>query len=160
MQYEVSALPERLRKRIRVVGDCWIWTGGRASSGAYGKTYVDGRAAYVHRVVRHLLCGPFSQHLTLDHLIKGGPCTSTLCCNPDHNEPVASAVNVLRGDGPPAINARKSACLRGHPFDEQNTGRTKEGWRYCRACLHDRDRARRAPRSKIREQVLLERPRR
>lgn len=32
-------------------------------------------------------------------------------------------------------NARKTACKRGHPFDEANTYRTATGNRQCRACI-------------------------
>lgn len=156
----MNLLPERYRKKIKIVGECWIWTGAH-TAGGYGTVKLDGRTQYVHRVVRVLLRGPFPGHLTLDHLIKDGPCTSRSCCNPEHNEPVTRAVNTMRGDGACAQNARKTECKHGHPFDAKNTGRTKEGWRYCRACCRDRKHASRTARTMLREQVLARRvPRR
>jgi hypothetical protein len=41
--------------------------------------------------------------------------------------------NMMRGFGLPAINARKTHCVHGHPFDEANTYRSG-GKRCCRAC--------------------------
>jgi hypothetical protein len=42
---------------------------------------------------------------------------------------------VLRGEGPCAINARKTHCIQGHPFSAANTYiRPDEGSRQCRAC--------------------------
>ncbi len=38
--------------------------------------------------------------------------------------------------GPPAINARKTECIHGHPFTTANTY-WHRGWRQCRTCnLH------------------------
>lgn len=39
-------------------------------------------------------------------------------------------------------NSRKTHCRRGHPYNEENTRYTEDGWRDCRVC--DRDRARKA----------------
>ena len=38
-----------------------------------------------------------------------------------------------------AINARKTECIRGHPFDKENTYIRPDGERNCRLCskLHD-----------------------
>ena len=43
-------------------------------------------------------------------------------------------INVLRGTGPTAINARKTQCKRGHPFGEANTRMNSKGQRVCRLC--------------------------
>jgi hypothetical protein len=42
--------------------------------------------------------------------------------------------NILRGEGQPARNARKSACKRGHHFTPENTINRADGRRECRAC--------------------------
>ncbi len=50
------------------------------------------------------------------------------------NEAVPNRVNVLRGVGITAQQARKTHCNKGHPFDEQNTHVTPEGKRRCKTC--------------------------
>lgn len=41
--------------------------------------------------------------------------------------------------------ARQTHCIRGHPFDEVNTGYPKEGGRFCKACRRDYDKKRKRP---------------
>lgn len=113
-------------------GDCWEWTGSINFAG-YGLFWTGERHLMAHRAVWKLLVGPINE--TLDHL-----CRVRHCVNPDHLDPVPQSVNVLRGYGPTAENARKTHCKYGHPFDDENT--YFEGtWRRCRAC--NRRRARR-----------------
>lgn len=106
---------------------CWEWQGNIDNYG-YG-TY--GKQNYmVHRVVYEMLVDKLKPEETLDHL-----CFNRSCVNPDHLEAVTLGVNVLRGNNPHAINARKTHCLNGHEFDEQNTYiHPKRGTRHCRAC--------------------------
>ena len=47
---------------------------------------------------------------------------------------IANRVNTLRGTGPMAVNAAKTACIHGHEFDEANTRIAPRGYRSCRAC--------------------------
>jgi hypothetical protein len=58
-------------------------------------------------------------------------------------EPVTRAVNVLRGDSPNAVNARKTHCKRGHPLfgDNLYTRKDKPG-RQCKQCGLDSNRRR------------------
>lgn len=102
-------------------GDCWVWTGSRTSEG-YGRLLVFGVHYTAHRVSYELHHGPIPDGLVLDHL-----CRNVSCVNPDHLEPVTDAENVLRGEGSPARNARKTYCKRGHPLDAK---------RVCRVCRH------------------------
>lgn len=61
------------------------------------------------------------------------PCRNRACVRPSHLEPVTGKVNSLRGLGAGALNARKTHCVNGHPFDSGNTiMRPKR--RLCREC--------------------------
>lgn len=113
----------RLEAKIRrqPEGGCWIWLGGQRKDGRYGLY----RGRHAHRGVYELLVGPVPAGLELDHLCRNG-----LCVNPAHLEPVTHQVNVRRGIGPTAKNARKTACAQGHPYDKVE----RYGGRRCREC--------------------------
>lgn len=72
--------------------------------------------AFTHRFTYRFLKGPIPDGLHIDHL-----CRNRACANPDHMEPVTCAVNVLRGEGLCAQNARRSHCSNGHEFTPENT---------------------------------------
>ncbi len=130
------ALPvaERLISYTDRSGACWVWTAGRNIHG-YGKMSVVGQQLAAHRVSYEHHVGPIPAGLQLDHL-----CRNRACINPDHLEPVTERENILRGVSPAAINARKTTCLRGHPFDRL----TPDGRRRCRTCASNNMRAQRA----------------
>ena len=117
------------------ISGCWLWTGPINRYG-YGVACVSGRRMSAHRAVYEILRGAIPDGLTIDHL-----CRVTSCVNPWHMEAVPQGVNTLRGNTVSGVNSRKTHCLRGHPFDEQNTRRTRDGYRSCRACLRGRSRA-------------------
>lgn len=113
---------------IRVDG-CWEWTGSINNKG-YGRTSVKRRPVYAHRVAYELCVGPIPDGHELDHL-----CRNPRCVNPEHLEPVTHRVNLLRGQSPMAHQARQTHCLRGHPFDAENTyHRPDREGRQCRTC--------------------------
>ncbi len=103
---------------------CWLWQGTLDRDGyarfQYGRGH---RWAYQHFV------GSIPQGLELDHL-----CRVRHCVNPEHLEPVTTRTNQLRGNGVSGINARKTHCKRGHPFNEVNTYIRPDGHRDCRTC--------------------------
>ena len=122
---------------------CWIFQGAKVRG--YGrfaigtKTRGDRVLTSPHRVAYMYFVGPIPDGLELDHL-----CRVPACCNPDHLEPVTSSENVRRGTSLPAVNARKTHCKRGHPFDEANTMIDCNGSRQCRVCRNLRQRMNRA----------------
>lgn len=109
---------------------CWLWTG--ALYGGYGHLWCDGKQLMVHRFIYELVFGPILFDLEIDHL-----CRVRNCVNPSHMEAVTNKVNVLRGVSFVAVNALKTHCKRGHPFDEENTYVYKTS-RVCRSCNRER----------------------
>jgi hypothetical protein len=138
VNYSIDLLPERLRSKIEIVGECWIWRGyvlrsgtrqgyGRASFRGYGGPEV----WLVHRITHTLLVGPLTPGKDLDHLIESGVCTDTRCCNPGHTEEVTRGENLRRSPTTiPGKHSRKSVCPRGHVY----SGVDSNGGRRCNIC--------------------------
>lgn len=122
------------------LGPCWEWTASRPAG--YGHFALNGRPVQAHRFAYEALIGPIPAGLDLDHL-----CRVRRCVNPAHLEPVTRGVNVLRGEGLSAKQARQTHCKRGHPFDAENTHVGANGKRYCRICQHERNKQRNRKRS-------------
>lgn len=122
-----------IRERTVEDGGCWLWTGAlRNGYGAMSQRVsadvADGwRTLYVHRLTYQLVIGPIPPGLQLDHV-----CRVRRCVNPEHLETVTAQENKRRGMSPAAVNARKTTCPQGHPYD-MTTG---SGGRGCRTCLY------------------------
>lgn len=133
---EVAALVEGIRSRV-IVDDngCWLYQGCRNDHGyarVRGPQFrrEDGSPVQKnyrgHRVMYEALVGPVPEGLVIDHL-----CRVRHCVNPEHLEPVTRKENLRRGRN---HNRDKTHCLKGHPFDEENTYQRSSGRRGCRAC--------------------------
>lgn len=116
--------------------ECWIWQGCVEGSG-YGRIYVDGRNWTSHRRAFHLSKGAIPPGAVIMHR-----CDNTRCCNPAHLIASTQAENMedmVRKRR--SRNHRKSACIHGHPFDEENTryfrGKNGRTHRRCRQCEAD-----------------------
>ena len=106
---------------------CWLWRYHRNRYG-YGRFRLADRIRIAHRVAYEWLKGPIPDDLELDHL-----CRQPSCVNPDHLEPVTHQTNMIRsGRSGPRLS--KTHCGKGHPFDAENTYRSRDGKRRCRAC--------------------------
>ncbi|MCH8852769.1 MAG: HNH endonuclease [Planctomycetes bacterium] len=136
-----EALLQRTYDRIlsrsrRTPEGCLVWEGNKTPKG-YGTIgyYVRGKKpkAYVHRVVWQYNYGEMADGLVTDHL-----CRNRGCVEISHLEAVTPRVNILRGESVVAKNARKTHCLRGHPFDG-----TQLNGRKCKSCDRERVRERR-----------------
>lgn len=145
---------------------CWEWVGCRIWNG-YGRVRNGKRPVLAHRRIYRLLVGPIPRGKVLDHSCRNRPCV-----NPAHLRPMTGKENVLLGQGPTAINARKTHCIRGHEIPAErgqcracqkleNSGlpcgrkpRTNckeghllvqmNGYKYCRICHAERERRLRA----------------
>jgi hypothetical protein len=136
-----ATLEERFWAKVHFTETCWLWTAATLPNG-YGVLGIEHRTVYAHRVAYELLVGPIRDGLQIDHL-----CRVRHCVNPEHLEPVTQRDNLARGEGPTAINARKSHCPKGHPF-EGNTYYDRQGHRRCAECHRAWMRTRRKPISK------------
>lgn len=119
---------------------CWGWT-GTVNHDGYAKFWsVEQSSTPAHTFSFELKNGTLAPGLVPDHT-----CRNRSCVNPDHIEPVTHTVNVLRGIGPTATNARKTECKRGHRLEGDNVNVKANGNRECRACIQLRADARRVP---------------
>lgn len=123
---------------------CFVWTGALSDDG-YGLVSVEGKLMYTHVRAWTLVNGPVPPDRVIDHLCRWRPCFRTVLGGGDgnHLEPITNKENVLRGIGPTALNAQKTHCPRGHPYDDANTiirvdPITLAERRRCRTCERQR----------------------
>lgn len=110
----------------------------KPQSKGYVQVRVGGRKFYAHRLAYEAFYGPIPEGLHIDHL-----CNVRACCNPEHLEAVTSGENNRRTRERDFtnVNANKTECIHGHPFDEENTYARPSGGRACRTCLREIKRA-------------------
>jgi hypothetical protein len=120
---------------------CWPWTAGRLSSG-YGRFHSGGKAGRAHVLAWELAFGPVDSDKHLDHqchnsdstCLGAAACLHRRCVNPAHLELTTLVTNVMRGQSPFAVNARKTHCKRGHELTGDNVAPTSAGGRRCAVC--------------------------
>ena len=105
----IAALLPRFLAKVRFTDTCWDWTA--STSKGYGLFWLDGRLRAAHIVAYEACFGPVPAGCELDH-----KCRNRRCVNPEHVEPVPHRVNILRGEGRTAVQARKTHCSKGHPL--------------------------------------------
>lgn len=116
---------------------CWEWLAGQ--SGKYGKVKFRQRTELAHRLFYAWLVAPLPRRQKgkktpqLDHVV----CSYPRCCNPAHVKLVTPQENTLRSNNPPAQNARKIHCTRGHVLPSAPNGNGTYG-RECRACKSEK----------------------
>jgi hypothetical protein len=127
---------------------CHPWTAG--GSKGYGYLKCDGEGMRAHRVAFMLTKGPISRRKEIDHTChdpqscRGGTnCPHRRCCNPAHlaakthlencaaDRTILATLNRER-------RAMQEACVNGHPWTEENTHITRQGYKHCRACNREK----------------------
>ena len=94
---------------------CWVWTAYRYNGyGRFGLRH--GKIVRAHRVSYEWHIGPIPVWMVIDHV-----CRNRACVNPAHLRVVTRRENnLVNSDGPPAINAMKTHCPRGHLLTGDN----------------------------------------
>lgn len=124
----IDSITSRFLSKIAIVGDCWVWCGGKYPNG-YGRFAWSHNSVLAHIASYTLLVGEIPPGMEIDHT-----CKNVICVSPDHLEPVTSQENVRRSDSPCGRNARKTHCHRGHEFTNDNTYWIRGRRRDCLAC--------------------------
>lgn len=107
--------------KIRIVestgnsDECWNWNGHIGKNGYAYCTY-NGKNTTAYRASWEFFIGDIPDGYEIDHL-----CKNPKCVNPLHLEPVPPYVNNMRSNSPASICAKKTHCLNGHEFNNQNT---------------------------------------
>lgn len=109
-------------------GPCLEFVGSKRNG--YGRVGHNGKIVNVHCYVWERDVGPIPEGLIIDH-----QCRNRACFNVKHLRVVTYQTNAVENSvSPQAINAAKTHCVHGHPFDDANTMITKQGTRRCRTC--------------------------
>ena len=128
----MSTLSPRIWSKVEITGGCWLWTGCTNSKG-YGVVSVAGRRQLVHCVSYEAYVGAIPEGFTIDHVRDFG-CTSKLCLNLAHLQPVTRRENSQR------YAQSISRCKNGH----QLVAREGDRQRRCRLCKTERRHTRKA----------------
>ena len=131
-------------KQLVVVDEmqCWNWPRSLNHKG-YGQIGINGKVYRTHRVMFEIQHGLIQPGMMIDHL-----CRNRRCCNPDHLRAVTPRVNSTENVAghPWQLEAAKTHCPAGHPYDAENTyvtRQTKGGvMRQCKTCRRIRTNAR------------------
>lgn len=145
----LAATQTRFWSRVDQSGPCHLMTEGIRPDG-YANFTIRKRRHMAHRLAYEWTKGAVPDGLDLDHLchnadplcLGGATCQHRRCVNADHLEPTTRPVNVLRGKGHGARNARKTHCPYGHPYAGDNLYIVPStGHRACRMCALEKARA-------------------
>lgn len=115
---------------------CWNWVAARNRDG-YGNFCYHSTQVSSHIFIMKFT-GRYEEGLLVDHV-----CRNRACCNPDHLRMVTARTNVVENNSSPAyLNANKTFCNYGHPFNGENTGWSTSisgnPRRVCLACKRER----------------------
>ena len=120
-------------KHVEKTENCWNWIGSISTEG-YGNLgrNINGKGVNykAHRYAYQNSVGPIPDGMCLDHI-----CRNRRCVNPAHLRVVTRRENAIQNSlGRTAVNAKKTHCPKGHPYDGVYTWPSKKGNRYCLLC--------------------------
>lgn len=119
-------MKKKIENTVEKINGCWVWSGSITKTGyAILSEKSNGGIQRAYRVSYEVYKGKIPKGLQIDHL-----CRNRACVNPDHLEAVTQKVNILRGVGCAALNARKTKCPRCGGEYLVNS----RGFRYCLFC--------------------------
>lgn len=114
---------KRFNSRWVAEKGCHLWQGYLDKDG-YGTFYFRRKGRRAHRVSYYFTIGDIPKDMVIDHI-----CGNRNCVKADHLRLLTPRQNALDGRGLGAINAKKTHCKYGHPFD-----RVYGKQRYCSIC--------------------------
>lgn len=128
--------PEMIKRIFRLISfnkitGCWDWIGNKNKTG-YGRIRYLGDKTLVHRIMFSWINRVgLSKIISRNNLIIDHICNNKACCNPSHLRLTTHKINMLRGNGPSAKEARQTHCKNGHLLP---TKRNASGRRFCQLC--------------------------
>lgn len=115
---------ERFNNKWIKNGQCKLWT-GKLDKDGYGTFYFIKKSRRAHRVAYFFEFGDIPKDMVIDHI-----CGNRHCVEPSHLRAVTKRENALHNSRSiAAINAQKTHCVNGHPFDRKYGKQ-----RYCSIC--------------------------
>lgn len=126
-----------VRRRIDEKG-CWLFSGFINQNG-YGRISVNGKPETVSRVAYELFVGPIPDGLGVLH-----KCDVRHCFNPAHLFVGTAKDNLQDAANKDRCKNQFQAlthCKHGHPFSGANLLVLRRGYRVCRTCNRERQRA-------------------
>ena len=131
---ELAKLKNRFWKKVKKTGTCWVWLGAKNQNGR-GLFRVGQQTSGAPRIAWELEFGPIPEGLFVLHTV----CDNPSCCRPEHLRIGTHSENMSERDLKGRTvdcglrNRKKTRCLRGHLFDQNNTRTTSRG-RTCKTC--------------------------
>ncbi len=113
---------ERFWNNVTKTDSCWNWNNTN-----YFR--IEKLPFFPSRFSYEITNGKIAEGLKVYH-----NCNNPKCVKPSHLESLTQKELVLRGNGAPAINKKKSCCIRGHLLTGDNLYLSKNNSRECKIC--------------------------